>query len=168
MIKLSLLLLVFFAFFQLSSQSDSTYLVPVIGVEGQIITPTGDSISKVNIVLKRPFKRSQQILTDSSGTFSFTDLPYKTKYKLIFKKKGFVTKKIVIDAKKNYQSEDVTDIVEIPMNIVMLEKKEGINYKVISRKPVGRYAIDENTGLLDLDRDYTKKRVKEIEVFFKK
>jgi len=111
-------------------------------------------------------KAQKKMTTNSTGVLVFNSVSYDEVYKLILSKVNFVTKTIIIDAKKGYYGDEVTNDV-IELEIEMIEALLFVDYDVVTNSPVGLIEIASETGRLENNAFFATNRKNEIDNFLK-
>ena len=112
-------------------------------------------------------KEHTKMATNSNGILILNSVSYDEVYKLILSKENFVTKTIIIDAKKGYYGDEVTNDV-IELEIDMIEAQLYVDYGIITNSPVGLIEIVSETGSLENNKLFATNRKNEIDTFLKK
>lgn len=141
---------------------------PVMKFEGKVSNATGQKLSGVLVKIYRDGKEVHSVTTASNGKYQQYEAYYGYTYKIVFSKDDLVTKSIEVNAKDNFFEEDVEKEIAIPIDVTMINREPDINYGPVESKPVARFHIDKNTGLMDIDYPFVNERKKEIDDFFEK
>ncbi len=112
-------------------------------------------------------KEQKKMTTNSTGVLVFNSVSYNEVYKLILSKENFVTKTIIIDAKKGYYGDEVTNNV-VELEIDMIKALLYVDYGIITNSPVGLIEIGSETGSLENNKLFANNRKNEIDTFLKK
>jgi len=161
----------FITFFALLSCAQNKETVPVnedliVNFDIHVKDTSGNNMEGVELKLFRDDDLHFVTKSNSKGKFSENlTLHYGFVYHMEFRKRRYIRKTVEIDMKANFSEEDVEEEVIIPMDIELFKKKWFSDYKLIEDNPVGRFHLNPNTGLIDVDREYSVKRKKEIDNF---
>lgn len=139
---------------------------PIMRFEGKVSDASGKKLDGVSVKILRDGKEVHSTSTGGNGRYQPYEAYYGYIYKVIFTKDGLVSKTIEINSKDNFYEEDVEKEIAIPIDVSMINKEPAIDYSPIENKPVARFHIDKNTGLMDIDYPFVNDRKKEIEKFF--
>ena len=122
-----------------------------------------ERVSRLRGVSVVVFADGQQYLTESAanGTYSF-HLPYGKNYVIHFKKSGYVTKMIEVQAKG--VSREIVDKGQRfeKWQVSLFKRLEGIDYSDLE-EPIGKVYFDFKKRVFDSDSEYTLKKLKKIE-----
>ncbi|MGB0881372.1 MAG: hypothetical protein ACPGSO_00355 [Vicingaceae bacterium] len=105
------------------------------------------------ITIKRNGSVWKTIPVDAKGKFNVPLLPGAV-YMIEVSKPMHVTKRIQVST-KNVPPEDAKYGFDIPFDISLFEKMEGLDVSILD-KPIGKIAFDPNSGYMDYDAAYTK------------
>ena len=140
---------------------------PILMFSGKITNSSGGKLAGVSVEFFRDNVSFKTVSTASSGKYSPVEAEYGHIYKVVFSKDGYVSKSVVIDAKKGFFAEDINEKKTYldELGTSLINQQPNIDYSVITSRPVAKAHIDPTTGHLDFDFGYIKTRKKEIDKF---
>ena len=140
---------------------------PILMFSGKITNSSGGKLAGVSVEFFRDNVSFKTVSTASSGKYSPVEAEYGHIYKVVFTKDGYVSKSVVIDAKKGFFAEDISEKKTYldELGTSLITQQPNIDYGVITNRPVAKAHIDPATGHLDFDFGYIKTRKKEIDKF---
>ena len=140
---------------------------PVLLFSGKIINAANGKLAGVTVKFTQDGSLFQTVTTASSGKYPRVEAPYGHVYKVTFSKDGYVSKSVIIDAKKGFFVEDVGEKETNfdGMGTTLIKQQPNVDYGVITNRPVAKAHIDPSTGKLDFDFGYINTRKKEIDKF---
>ena len=112
----------------------------------------------------QPFKQTK---SGSSGKYQDIEAPFGHVYEITFKMEGYVSKAVVVDAKKGYYEDDIEPETYMKAEASMFKAKKDVDYSIVENKPVGKARIDPTNGKMDWDYVYLGQRKNEIERYLK-
>ena len=89
---------------------------PILMFSGKITNSSGSKLAGVSVEFFRDNVSFKTVSTASSGKYSPVEAEYGHIYKVVFTKDGYVSKSVVIDAKKGFFAEDIGEKRPILMN----------------------------------------------------
>lgn len=135
--------------------------------KGNVTGDAGKTLINANIKFYKDGSQVYSKITNSSG--KYPDFETKLGHIYVFEvsKKGYVTKNVQINTKSDYY-EDIPLKMQIALDISIFKASSGVNYSLISNKPVAKLYIDSTTGSFSSDIQYYESRNNEIEAFLRK
>ena len=140
---------------------------PILLFSGKITNASGGKLVGVSVEFFRDNVSFAKVSTASSGKYSPVEAEYGHVYKVVFSKDGYVSKSVVIDAKKGFFAEDINEKKTYldELGTSLINQQPNIDYSVVTSRPVAKAHIDPSTGHLDFDFGYINTRKKEIDKF---
>ena len=140
---------------------------PILLFSGKITNASGGKLAGVSVKFLKDDSEFQTVSTASSGKYPAVEAEYGHVYKIVFSKDGYVSKYVIIDAKKGFFAEDVAEKkTHLPeLGTSLIKQQPNIDYSVITNRPVAKAHIDPSLGGLEFDFGYIKTRKKEIDKF---
>ena len=140
---------------------------PILMFSGKITNASGGKLVGVSVEFFRDNVSFTKVSTASSGKYSPVEAEYGHVYKVVFSKDGYVSKSVVIDAKKGFFAEDINEKKTYldELGTSLINQQPNIDYSVVTSRPVAKAHIDPSTGHLDFDFGYINTRKKEIDKF---
>jgi len=140
---------------------------PILLFSGKIVNAANGKIAGVTVTFTQDGSLFETATTASSGKYPRVEAPYGHVYKVTFSKEGYVSKSVIIDAKKGFFVEDVGEKETNfdGMGTTLIKQQPNVDYSVITNRPVAKAHIDPSTGKLDFDFGYINTRKKEIDKF---
>ena len=132
---------------------------PILMFSGKITNSSGGKLAGVSVEFFRDNVSFKTVSTASSGKYSPVEAEYGHIYKVVFTKDGYVSKSVVIDAKKGFFAEDISEKKTYldELGTSLITQQPNIDYGVITNRPVAKAHIDPATGHLDFDFGYIYK-----------
>ena len=162
---LALIITAFLTFvaFNVNAQDED----PILMFSGKITNSSGGKLAGVSVEFFRDNVSFTTVSTASSGKYSAVEAEYGHVYKVVFSKDGYVSKSVVIDAKKGFFAEDINEKKTYldELGTSLINQQPNIDYSVVTSRPVAKAHIDPSTGHLDFDFGYINTRKKEIDKF---
>ena len=162
---LALIITAFLTFvaFNVNAQDED----PILMFSGKITNSSGGKLAGVSVEFFRDNVSFTTVSTASSGKYSAVEAEYGHVYKVVFSKDGYVSKSVVIDAKKGFFAEDISEKKTYldELGTSLINQQPNIDYSVVTSRPVAKAHIDPSTGHLDFDFGYINTRKKEIDKF---
>ena len=162
---LALIITAFLTFvaFNVNAQDED----PILMFSGKITNSSGGKLAGVSVEFFRDNVSFTTVSTASSGRYSAVEAEYGHVYKVVFSKDGYVSKSVVIDAKKGFFAEDISEKKTYldELGTSLINQQPNIDYSVVTSRPVAKAHIDPSTGHLDFDFGYINTRKKEIDKF---
>ena len=162
---LNLISFLFISF--LLSTVSAQYDGPVLIFQGKVADVSGKKLDGVQIIVKKDGQPFKQTKSGSSGKYQDIEAPFGHVYEITFKMEGYVSKAVVVDAKKGYYEDDIEPETYMKAEASMFKAKKDVDYSIVENKPVGKARIDPTTGKMDWDYVYLGQRKNEIERYLK-
>ena len=164
---LALIITVFLTFVAFNVNAQDEEEDPILMFSGKITNSSGGKLAGVSVEFFRDNVSFTKVSTASSGKYSPVEAEYGHVYKVVFSKDGYVSKSVVIDAKKGFFAEDISEKKTYldELGTSLINEQPNIDYGVVTSRPVAKAHIDPSTGHLDFDFGYINTRKKEIDKF---
>ncbi len=140
---------------------------PVLIFSGKITEKSGSKLDGVKVVIKKDGAIFKTETTSSNGKYQEMHCEFGHIYELTFSKSGYVSKTLILDAKKGYYEDEVEKKTFLESSATLFKEQPDIDYSIVTNKPVGKARIDPSTSKLDWDYTYLNQRKNEIESFLK-
>ena len=140
---------------------------PILAFSGKITNASGGKLAGVSVEFLKNDASFKTVSTASSGKYPEVEAEYGYVYKVVFSKEGYVSKSVIIDAKKGFFAEDIGEKKTLldELGTSLIKQQPEIDYSVITNRPVAKAHIDPSSGGLEFDFGYIKTRKKEIDKF---
>ena len=140
---------------------------PILAFSGKITNASGGKLAGVSVEFLKNDAAFKTVSTASSGKYPEVEAEYGYVYKVVFSKDGYVSKSVIIDAKKGFFAEDIGEKKTLldELGTSLIKQQPEIDYSVITNRPVAKAHIDPTTGSLGFDFGYINTRKKEIDKF---
>ena len=164
---LTLIITAFLTFVAFNVNAQDEEEDPILMFSGKITNSSGGKLAGVSVEFFKDNVSFTKVSTASSGKYSAVEAEYGHVYKVVFSKDGYVSKSVVIDAKKGFFAEDINEKKTYldELGTTLINQQPNIDYGVITSRPVAKAHIDPSTGHLDFDFGYINTRKKEIDKF---
>ena len=140
---------------------------PVLIFSGKVTSKSGSKLEGVKVVIKKDGSVFKTETTASNGKYQEMHCEFGHVYELSFSKSGYVSKTLVLDAKKGYYADEVEKKTFLESPITLFKQQPDVDYSIVTNKPVGKARIDPSTSKLDWDYTYLNQRKNEIEKYLK-
>ena len=140
---------------------------PVLIFQGKVADVSGKKLDGVQIIIKKDGQPFKQTRSGSSGKYEDIEAPFGHVYEITFKMDGYVSKAVMIDAKKGYYEDDIEPETYMKAEASMFKSQKDVDYSIVENKPVGKARIDPTSGKMDWDYVYLGQRKNEIERYLK-
>ena len=162
---LYLISFLFIGFFLCSINAQ--YDGPILIFQGKVADVSGKKLDGVQIIVKKDGQPFKQTKSGSSGKYQDIEAPFGHIYEITFKMDGYVSKAVMIDAKKGYYEDDIEPETYMKAEASMFKAQKDVDYSIVENKPVGKARIDPKSGKMDWDYVYLGQRKNEIERYLK-
>ena len=139
----------------------------VMKFEGKVKDDNGKVMSGATVKIFQNGKEVNSIITDAKGGFKTKSFYYGPLYKIVISKGNHTVNNFEINS-RNYDEERLQAEVVVPIKAELFQKQEGINYSIVEKNPIEKFAINKVTGQITDDADYYDNRKLEIKDYFKK
>ena len=140
---------------------------PVLIFSGRISNKSGSKLEGVKVVIKKDGSIFKTETTASNGKYQEMHCEFGHIYELTFTKSGYVSKTLILDAKKGFYVDEMEKKTYLETSATLFKKEPEVDYSIVTNKPVGKARIDPSTSKLDWDYTYLNQRKNEIEKFLK-
>jgi tetratricopeptide (TPR) repeat protein len=164
---LALIITAFLTFVAFNVNAQDEEEDPILLFSGKITNASGGKLAGVSVEFFKDNVSFKKASTASSGKYPAVEAEYGHVYKVVFSKDGYVSKSVVIDAKKGFFAEDINEKKTYldELGTSLINQQPNIDYSVVTSRPVAKAHIDPTTGSLGFDFGYIKTRKKEIDKF---
>ncbi len=151
-----ILTLLLFSCLTVVSYAEDDFLIQVLIKE----VYTEEKLGDAEIEIRKDNQSFETFTTNEHGNVEFR-VPLDHGYHFYFKKKGFVTKFIMIDT-RNISEEDKIDGFKVDLDITLFHFRKGFNRSVMEN-PLGIAKYDPTSNSIEFDFDYTASVIGKIE-----
>ncbi len=164
---LVLIIITFLTFVRGNVNAQEEVSVPILAFSGKITNVADGKLAGVSVEFFKNDVSFKTVSTASTGKYPEVEAEYGYVYKVVFSKEGYVSKSVIIDAKKGFFADDIGEKKTLldELGTSLIKQQPDIDYSVITNRPVAKAHIDPTTGSLGFDFGYINTRKKEIDKF---
>jgi hypothetical protein len=164
-------LLLMLSLFSFSYSYAQTFDQSKIIFEGRITEiffdrPTEKSLYQASVEVWSGDQLLNQWKSNKQGRFRI-ETPYKHHYTVVFKKDGYITKSIQVDA-SNLKNEELAFQVLVQADMILFQESEGLDFSFLQNKPVAKAIVGKRNHVTKWDDKYNEQVQSQIQTELKK
>ncbi|MFM7618998.1 MAG: hypothetical protein ACKO5Y_04100 [Bacteroidota bacterium] len=128
--------------------------------------PTEKSLYQATVEVWSNDQLLNQWKSNKQGRFRI-ETPYRGTYTVVFKKEGYITKSIQVDA-SNLKNEELALQVLVQADMILFQESEGLDFSFLQNKPVAKATIGKRNHATKWDDKYNELIQEQIQSELKK
>jgi hypothetical protein len=116
--------------------------------------PTEKSLYQATVEVWSNDQLLNQWKSNKQGRFRI-ETPYKGTYTVVFKKEGYITKSIQVDA-TNLKNEELAFQVLVQADMILFQESEGLDFSFLQHAPVAKATIGKRNHTTKWDDKYNE------------
>ncbi|MFM9423472.1 MAG: hypothetical protein RIR06_1933 [Bacteroidota bacterium] len=152
-------LLLILSLFTFSASQGQSFDQSKIIFEGRITEkffdrPTEKSLYQATVEVWSNDQLLNQWKSNKQGRFRI-ETPYRGSYTVVFKKEGYITKSIQVDA-SNLKNEELAFQILVQADMILFQETEGLDFSFLQHAPVAKATIGKRNHATKWDDKYNE------------